>query len=154
MVKALAAASARHTAGLEWEKNLASQEALSALLESIADALPNDLEPPQCLLLARGIYPMMRRLHSFEEDELFPLLMGLQAKSESLPDSLERLRFEHMEDESYATEVCDALIEYVALPTLEKAAVLSYMLRGFFDNLSRHIAFERECLLPLFRGAD
>lgn len=153
-MKALDAASARQAAGREWEKNLARQQALSQLLESMADALPGGLMSQQCLQLARSLYPMMRRMHAFEENDLFPVLMDLPAKPDSLPDSLERLRFEHMEDESYATEVCDALTEYVALPTPEKASVLSYMLRGFFDNLSRHIAFEREHLLPLLRSAD
>jgi len=61
---------------------------------------------------------------------------------------LERLRYEHWEDESFAEEICDELKLLVNNPNKAVIDKLSYMLRGFFEGMRRHIAFEVEYLLP------
>ncbi len=136
-----------------WTRNLDAQIALCQSLEALADGLPDSFDAQQCLHLARGIYPMMRRIHTFEEEVLFPHLQRWAPEVDSLSASLERLRFEHMEDESLAAEIHDALTDYVTTGATENVDVLSYMLRGFFENLTRHVAFEREHLLPLLAEA-
>jgi hemerythrin-like domain-containing protein len=66
-----------------------------------------------------------------------------------LKATVERLRYEHWEDESFADEVADALIRFVTDRASSNAETLAYMLRGFFEGLRRHIAFEREHIVPI-----
>ena len=80
---------------------------------------------------------------------LFPLLMVSGDLEENLKATVERLRYEHWEDESFADEVADALIRFVTDKASSNAETLAYMLRGFFEGLRRHIAFEREHIVPL-----
>lgn len=122
---------------------------LCSQLEVIADALPDSVNTQVCLLAARAVYPEIKRGHDFEEDILFPMARELAKNDDSIPATLERLRYEHWEDESYAQEITDALMSYVTEPEHRNADKLSYMLRGFFEGLRRHIAFEQEHLVPL-----
>jgi hypothetical protein len=135
-----------------WHRNLDAQGELCTLLEALADALPDQIDAQESLNLARSIYPTIRRIHVFEEDVLYPILSASPSAAGSLPVTLERLRFEHMEDESLAEEIYDAITDLVAGHDPDRAGMLAYMLRGFFANLNRHVAFEREFLLPLVRG--
>lgn len=131
-----------------------AQAALCDLLESIADDLPENpknVDRQRCLSAARQIFPTVKKAHDFEEQKLFPLLESLQGPSESLTKSLERLRFEHWEDESYAEEVTDSLIEFGRGEGTTDGEKLGYMLRGFFEGLRRHMAFETEHLLPMLK---
>ena len=69
-----------------------------------------------------------------------------------MKNALERLQYEHWKDESFAEEVSDGLIKFVSDSDHPSADTLAYMLRGFFEGLRRHIAFEVEhILLPLLR---
>lgn len=131
-----------------------AQAALCDLLESIADDLPEDptaVDRQRCLSAARQIFPTVKKAHDFEEQRLFPLLLSLHDESDSLNKSLERLRFEHWEDESYAEEVTEGLIEFGRGESTADSERLGYMLRGFFEGLRRHMAFETEHLLPLLK---
>jgi hemerythrin-like domain-containing protein len=130
------------------DRNFKSQLSLCALLENIADSLPNNVSRNNCLLAARNIEPIVQSAHAFEEQYLFPLLLADKQKQEKLKPVLARLHAEHCEDESYSNEVIDAL-EELAADQLANIDKLSYMLRGFFEGLRRHIAFEQEHLLPL-----
>jgi hypothetical protein len=132
-----------------WRRNLAAQVELCGLLEALADALPDKIDVQSGLNLARTIYPTIRRIHVFEEETVFPFLFVVSGSAADLAGSLERLRYEHMEDESLAEEIHDAITELVAGNRGSHASMLAYMLRGLFENLSRHVAFEREHLLPL-----
>nr|WP_306269457.1 hemerythrin domain-containing protein [Pararhizobium sp. IMCC3301] len=125
-----------------------SQLGVCAALEDIADSLPNNFSRNNCLLTAQRIRQIIRKAHIFEEDYLFPLLLDEAGNQPELEPVLARLRAEHCEDESFADEIVDALEELatVGVSNIDK---LSYMLRGFFEGLRRHIAFEKEHLLPL-----
>ncbi len=127
------------------------QTALCNTLESIADNLPSSVDNQQCLSVARRIFSTVRKAHEFEERTLFPLLEALPQPVDGLHDSLERLRFEHWEDESFAEEVSESLREYGAGGNRADGEKLAYMLRGFFEGLRRHMAFEAEHLLPLLQ---
>lgn len=125
------------------EKHLEIQLALCDALEKIADGLPNDVDRQECLHVATHIYAIVKRAHSFEEEELFPIIRR-NASSENVEDVLQHLHSDHWEDESYAEELQDALFGYITRPQSINVDALSYMLRGFFGSLRRHIAFEQE----------
>ncbi|QKV17492.1 hemerythrin domain-containing protein [Oricola thermophila] len=125
------------------------QLALCQKLEEIADELPEISDTQMCLSLARKIQPMVRAAHEHEERTVFPILMASDGIDSNLKASLERLRYEHWEDESYADEVSDALSRFVTDKASVNVETLAYMLRGFFEGLRRHIAFEREHIVPL-----
>ena len=168
-------------------RQLEVQRRLCAALEAIADALPDNLDTQHTLHVARLIGPTIRRAHAFEEQTVFPLLEGHFATRPELATTLERLHFEHWEDESFAEELAEKLVDAVmraasrrrgerpkAGPAARLAAIgpagapdpcgprpepdplaeaLGYMLRGFFEGLRRHIAFEEEHLVPLLATA-
>ena len=120
-------------------------------LEEIADALPENVDGQKLLTIARRIFPTIKTAHYFEEKRIFPHIR-VEAEAESdLFHSLERLQYEHWEDESFAEEVSDGLIRFVSDTDQPSPDTLAYMLRGFFEGLRRHIAFESEHILPLLR---
>ncbi|MEL7271792.1 MAG: hemerythrin domain-containing protein [Pseudomonadota bacterium] len=130
--------------------HLEQQLALCDALENIADGLPEAVDNQLCLQLACSIYPIVRSAHEFEEQQLFPALVTARA-SAHLPQTLDRLHAEHWEDESFSGELSEALKDFVAGRdrNVEK---LGYMLRGFFEGLRRHIAFEKEALGLMANG--
>ena len=134
------------TLNLQLKKMLA----LCDCLEKIADDLPANFDRQHCLAVSRSLVPMVKQAHAFEEQVLFPIILKLRKSDETIKPIFERLQWEHIEDEDYGAEVSEALIDLVAgsLTNIEK---LSYMLRGFFEGMRRHIAFEREHILPLLR---
>lgn len=125
------------------------QMALCNKLEEIADQLPELADTQMCLRIAKSIQPMICEAHELEEKTLFPLLLTMDGASDGLKSTIERLRYEHWEDESFADEVADAMIRFVTDKASSNVETLGYMLRGFFEGLRRHIAFEREHIVPL-----
>ena len=135
----------------EMKQHFSLQLELCDQLEAIADALPQTIDRQKLLIIARSIFPTLKMAHYFEEKRIFPHIL-VEAESQSnLNRSLERLKYEHWEDESFAEEVTDGLIKFVSDSTRPSADTLAYMLRGFFEGLRRHIAFESEYILPLLR---
>ena len=122
-------------------------------LESIADGLPDQLDIQTCLTLSRCLLPTVKKAQQLEEEELFPLLLRLTANDPALLASVERLHKEHCEDECFAEEIAHLLQECAGEGKAANAEVAGYMLRGFFSAVRRHVAFERECLLPLAASA-
>ncbi len=118
-------------------------------LEHFADGLPNRIDTQECLVVSRDIYPVVHEAHQFEESTLFPILRASRDKDGRLDQNLERLRFEHWEDESFAEEISDTLRNLVDDPAAANMEKLAYMLRGFFDGIRRHIAFEVEHFSPM-----
>jgi iron-sulfur cluster repair protein YtfE (RIC family) len=133
---------------MTFNHHLSEQALLCDALESIADSLPVNVDTQFCLQVARRLYPTVKQAHEFEENQLFPALEKSARRAE-VKVTLERLRGEHWEDESYAMEVQEALTEFVMGPERFHHDALGYMLRGFFEGLRRHIAFEKEYLLPI-----
>lgn len=136
------------------EHHLSVQANLCAALESVADSLPTEVRADDCLALGRSIYPIIHRSHRFEEEVLFPILTQWSARDPKLEATLDRLHGEHWEDEAFAEEVQHELVAFVADRSSENANRLGYMLRGFFSGLRRHLAFEREHILPLLQSAE
>ncbi len=129
--------------------HLNSLFSLCCRLEHIADNLPNNVDRQECLFVARSIHPLVRRAHDFEEEVLFPVLRESGFDSDSLRETLDRLQCEHWEDESFAEEIQQELYRFVREPKAVNPESLGYMLRGFFEGMRRHLAFEREHVMPL-----
>lgn len=122
------------------------QLALCRELEEIADSLPTTINRQKCIYAAKALGPLIKGIHHYEETVLFPTLQASPDATEALGPTLERLKFEHCEDECFAEELTDALLKLGSGERVNMEAV-GYMLRGFFEGIRRHIAFEREHLL-------
>ena len=129
--------------------HLKAQEAICAELEAIADSLPVSINPQMCIQVTRALLPLIEQAHRFEENQLFPQLLKIGDPHLDLARTLKRLHAEHLGDEDYAEELCSAISSYLADADHSKAENLGWMLRGFFESERRHIAFEREYILPL-----
>lgn len=124
------------------------QLALCEQLENIADSLPNQVDDRTCINTAKMIIPLINRAHKMEQEILFPLLEDNQKCLANLSATLERIKREHMKDEFLAEEISELLLSYGrGKPTLDAEAT-GYILRGFFENLRRHIDFVHELLEP------
>ncbi|WP_246688630.1 MULTISPECIES: hemerythrin domain-containing protein [unclassified Mesorhizobium] len=122
--------------------------ALCHMLEGIADDLPSRVDRLQCLAVAADLLPMLRECHRFEEEAVFP---GF-ARRTGEEDTVARLKLEHLEDESAAADLSEALLAYGHGRPIENPEAFGYMLRAFFEALRRHIAFERDHVLPEVLG--
>lgn len=129
------------------------QLALCRELEDIADSLPTSINRQKCIYAAKALGPLIKGIHHYEETVLFPQLQANPDATESLGPTLERLKFEHCEDECFAEELTDALLKLGSGASVNMEAV-GYMLRGFFEGIRRHIAFEREHLLQGFTNDE
>jgi Hemerythrin HHE cation binding domain len=138
-----------HVIAEQFRRMLATQTELCLELERIADSLPGPLDGHACLDLAQRMLPMIKRAHEFEESKVWPLLTKDRNTFSDLRETLDRLSFEHWGDEDFAEQVFHLLRDYVREPTKDKVECLAWTLRGFFQNMERHIAFEREHLLPM-----
>ena len=140
------------TKGLE--SNINAQLELCQKLEDLADQLPDDVNISDCQELAQEISPIIKKVHEFEETALFPCLRKSFSHDQNLMATLERLRFEHWEDESYADELQEGMMQFAARQDEECKSSLPYMLRGFFEGVRRHAAFEREHILPILMKSE
>ncbi|PDT80538.1 hypothetical protein CO676_27200 [Sinorhizobium sp. BJ1] len=122
------------------------QLALCDSLEAIADSLPEEINRETCAYAARMIGPMMRDLHAGEEQRVFAWIEQRIADDASVHALLERLKYEHCEDECFAEELTEMLGRLGAADRTVNAETAGYMLRGFFTSVRRHISFEQECL--------
>ncbi|MER8375683.1 hemerythrin domain-containing protein [Mesorhizobium sp. M1396] len=122
-------------------------------LERIADALPS-VDRLKCLGTANAIVPLLRDIHRYEETVIFPAYEEAVVGSNANLASTRRLRAEHVEDECFADEVTEILLAIGHGETVENPEAIGFMLRGLFENLRRHIAFEREHVLPMIGIGD
>lgn len=129
---------------------LMEQLDLCQRLEDLADALPSKVDTLSATLLANRLRSTLRRCHRLEETVVFPILMTTEMDVHPIFD---RLRKEHQEDEDHACDVQDAIRVFVSASDRESAEKLGYMLRCLFVSLRRHLAFDRDYVLPLFKRA-
>ncbi|MFB2549928.1 hemerythrin domain-containing protein [Ensifer soli] len=129
----------------------ARKVSLCGELENIADSLPGGIDALDCLVAASRLLPLLRRAHAFEEARIFPAYDALTAGGG--PASTARLRAEHIEDECFAADLTEILLSVGHGGRVENAETFGFMLRGFFEGLRRHIAFENEHVVPIIRDA-
>ncbi len=130
----------------EFEQICLQQLVLCETLEDVADRIGATPGSQCCMQAARAIGPLMRRVHLFKEEQLFPLMQHMAANDHDFANSIDQLKFEHYEDESFAEEVYEALMDFGRGASRMSGDAIGYLLRGFFMCLRRHIAFEREVL--------
>ena len=121
-------------------------------LEAIADALPGSVDRAQCLAVASELVPLRRAAHHYVARFICPLPAGARA-ADGETQVTSRLKAEHVEDECFADELTEALLAIGRGGPIANAEAVGFMLRGFFETLRRHIAFEREHILPLVERA-
>lgn len=130
-----------------------NQLVLCDAIEGIADRLPGNADPIQCLRIASMLVPLLRGIHRYEEHVIFKSFEELSPDEESSARSIQRLRAEHVEDECLADEITEALLAIGHGDQIRNPEALGYMMRTFFETMRRHIAFEREHILPLLAAA-
>lgn len=116
-------------------------------LEAIADDLPSRVDRLQCLAVASSLVPLLRECHRFEERIVFPAF----SRSDGGQAVVARLTAEHVEDDCAAEDLSEALLAHGHGGPIENPEALGYMLRALFGSMRRHIAFERDHLLPRMR---
>jgi hemerythrin-like domain-containing protein len=127
-----------------WREAHRLQLALCNDLEAIADSLPRQVVAQDCIFAAKSLGRLIRDVHAYEERTLFPALNDLYQASPEISSAIERLTFEHLADECYADDLAEKLLQLANGSQNINMEALGYMLRGFFDALRRHIAFERD----------
>ena len=125
---------------------------MCAALEDIADSLPANVDALKCLSVANALVPLLREIHHFEESVIFPIFEARRTGAYAL--SAQRLRAEHVEDQAYAEELTEALMAIGHGTQVSNPEAVGFMLRGFFESTRRHVAFEREHVLPVIAAAD
>ena len=118
--------------------------ALCDRLEEIADSLPENVDRHICATTARTIDPVLKKAHQFEEVQLYPALLANSDGRSEFANIVEKLLDEHHEDLCFGEEVRDVLYALASDTPVQSADATGYMLRGFFGNLRRHMAFEAE----------
>src|SRR5690606_28206877 len=96
----------------------------------------------KCLFLSRAIGPVLATAQKIGEAELFRDMACSAPERPALAATLEWLRVEHQVDLCYAEEVQDALRAYGEGFRRPSPEATGFMLRGFFEGLRRHVAFE------------
>lgn len=118
-------------------------------LERIADGLPHKVERVLCLSIAARIVPMLKDSHAYEEAVVFPAFVAAAAQPSVGDASIRRLKAEHVEDECAAQDLADVLFAIGHGSAIDNPEALGFMLRAFFEAMRRHIAFEREHVMPV-----
>jgi len=113
-------------------------------LEEIADSLPKRVDRQVCVHTARVLPQIIKKAHHFETEIFFPNLEKTKFISLDLDATLERLKNEQVADEYSGEELGDVLMSYGIGEPILGAEATGYMLRGFFEKLRRHVAFEKE----------
>lgn len=127
---------------------LTEQLDLCRKLEELADSLPSKIDTRAATILANRVQSTLRRCHQLEEKVIFPVLLR---NGTDVGPILDRLRQEHQEDEDHANDVRDTIQSFVTSENRSDAEKLGYMLRCLFMSLRRHLAFDCDYVLPLFR---
>lgn len=117
------------------------------VMETIADALPGPVSRGACLWVAASLLPAIREAQAFEERVVYPAY----ARSGDRRESLRRLQAEHVEDEALAEDLTETLLSIGHGGGVSNPEALGFMMRAFFESVRRHVAFEREHVLPLAR---
>jgi hypothetical protein len=131
-----------------YELLISKQERVCLDLEALADQLPNRVDTLAAKILADALYPTLRTCQDLEEAHVFPAILKQDA---AISPTIARLRAEHVEDEDHAVMVAEAVTRFIQSPRHADADRLGYLIRGLFQPLTRHSAFDRSIILPLYR---
>lgn len=118
-------------------------------LERIADSLPGMIDRRLCLIVSAQIVPLLKNSHIYEEKHVFPAFAAAAIPPSRGDISVRRLKAEHIEDECAAQDLADTLFPIGHGASISNPEALGFMLRAFFEAMRRHIAFEREHIIPV-----
>jgi hemerythrin-like domain-containing protein len=121
---------------------------LCEALEEIADRLPADVDRFRCLEIASSLVPLMRRCHEYEEAIVYPAFEAAHSATGGAAGTVRRLKAEHVEDECAAQDLSEVLLAVGHGDAIGNPEAVGFMLRAFFEAVRRHVAFEREHVLP------
>ncbi len=133
------------------EEDHALQLELCGLLEHLADCLPECIHGAVALSAAAILRQALGPHLQLQEEMLFPLLRRRAGADSALMAIVSQLEAEHAADEMLAHELADELQLMGQSGRARNPEMLGYMLRGFFERLRRHIAWETRLLLPSVR---
>lgn len=125
------------------------QLGLCKMLELIADALPNNIDPALCKAAAGSIHRVMTRVVQEQDALAGDLAAHGPRRVLDLTATVDRLLRENAEDLCYAEELQETLRELADGRRTVSADAMGYMLRAFFESRRRHIELEREILSAL-----
>jgi len=140
-----------HPLAAIFSSHLERKTAICNELEQIADALPLLPQTSASLETTRRLLSIIETAHDFEENVLFPSLLAAHGNADTLVHTIRRLEMEHLGDSDFAQDIYHATRNYVTSRDRHQAEALAWMLRGFFESQRRHVAFEREHIMPLVR---
>ena len=120
-------------------------------LEEVADSLPNSVDRYACGCAALALRHRVGVHHAVEEKALFPLLRTRVGNDIVFMRTLLRLQDEHRTDEGHCDEVLELLTSLSKGSQPENVEAAGYLLRGLFECMRRHIAFEEDHILPKAR---
>lgn len=129
------------------------QRELCNVLEAIADDLPNNFDKDLATVAVSILESSLERHMQFEEESLFPLLRDALADADPIRAALCCLEEEHERDEANLFEITEALKFAIENNAVTNPEMLGYMLRGFFECLRRHLAWEDKVVIPAARSA-
>jgi hemerythrin-like domain-containing protein len=121
---------------------------LCEALEEIADRLPGDVDRFRCLEIASSLVPLLRRCHEYEEEVVYPAFEAAHAGASGACVTVNRLKTEHVEDECAAQDLSEVLLAIGHGEAIDNPEAVGFMLRAFFEAVRRHVAFERDHVLP------
>lgn len=121
---------------------------LCALLEDVADSLPHEFSPTQAATARRALLSYLPAHIDMAEGILFPLIRKRLPHGDPLNNVLEQLDQEHAHSRGSLIELIEVLAPTAAERPPDNAEAFAYLLRCFFEAQRRHIAWEREVLLP------
>jgi len=116
-------------------------------LEEIADSLPDQVDTQRCIDLSRTVIMVLSRAQKVEEEYFFPALRISRVAEVEV--ALNNLQLHHTGDVCYAEELSEALLTLGEGSPVHDPEVTGYMLRGFFEGVRRHIAFEEQLAAEL-----
>lgn len=146
----------QHRAGVggsapqSFDECLTRQFALCTALEALADSLPSNVDTLAATQLVERLHPTLSCCQLFEETVVFPVVTRSGPQVELI---LERLRHEHVEDIHLARDVFDSVTAFAGSGNRVNANEEGYMLRCLFTSLRRHLAFDRDYIMPRYRRA-
>lgn len=139
-----------HVTARMFRTELEQQFALCQKLEALADTLPSGVDTRAAAAISDQLRVILQHSHEAEETIIFAALVAADPLTRPI---LDRLRMEHREDEDHVRDICDAIAVFAHDQSRTETEELGYMLRCLFTSLRRHIAFDRDYILPLYLRA-
>jgi hemerythrin-like domain-containing protein len=119
-------------------------------LESICDSLPHAYNRVDVLEMSEWLEQSFPQLIQQEEGSLTRITPATEGDWE---DAARIWKRHHRTDVSYAGELAEALEEFAQRDEASAVDTLAYMMRGFFEAVRRHVAYEEVLVAYVTDGA-